>query len=321
MICKHCNNFINDDTAVCRYCGNTVNGSFTARIDSGYKNKKGSNALVGCVIVLIILVIVLIIVNVVSLSNNAKADRGTDVVSIGNQQVQNAENMDFDAEETNDNSEQEDFVAEENNESSADDNIDSDEMQTDNDESVYIGDIVEIGNTEWQVFGADEDKVFLICRSIVAVKEYNTENTNTTWSDCSLRKWLNNEYLNSTFSIDEINNIIKVEIITPNNTENNTPGGPNTVDRIFLLSDKDAEKNFSSDEHRIVKNDNGENCWWWLRTPGYGYNTVARVDNTGKIRYEGAYVDGSDPSCGNGGVRPAFFLKKEAYLRYSGIIQ
>ena len=69
-------------------------------------------------------------------------------------------------------------------------------------------------------------------------------------------------------------------------------------DEIFLLSIEEYEHYKNEIPH--------ENCWWWLRSPGYGQNHAAFVDSGGSVYYFGSYVFFSTSA-----VRPA--------LKYSNL--
>ena len=70
---------------------------------------------------------------------------------------------------------------------------------------------------------------------------------------------------------------------------------------ITLLSTEEAE-DLLTKEQRICKY-NGENCWWWLRSPGRCQSSVATVIHVGSVYYYGDIV-----GSGGGCVRPALIL-------------
>ena len=43
----------------------------------------------------------------------------------------------------------------------------------------------------------------LISRYALDVKPYNTQRVDITWEQCTLRAWLNNDFINTAFTTDE----------------------------------------------------------------------------------------------------------------------
>ena len=102
------------------------------------------------------------------------------------------------------------------------------------------------------------------------------------------------------------------------NSENGTSGGNDTEDKVFLLSEKEAETLFSNDEERIAKAteyaeksgvyvNEKKAAWWWLRSPGSSSRRAAGVLDDGWIFVDGYYVDSNDA-----GVRPALHLNLQS---------
>ena len=67
---------------------------------------------------------------------------------------------------------------------------------------------------EWQVLYLDRtnNRALVISRYALDCQPYNNENTNVTWETCSLRAWLNDEFLASAFSEDEQNYILMTNV-------------------------------------------------------------------------------------------------------------
>ena len=167
---------------------------------------------------------------------------------------------------------------------------------------------------EWLVLEVKDGKALVISKYALDCKQYNTSNTDVTWETCTLRKWLNNDFINAAFSSYEKAMIPTVTVSADKNPDYNTNPGNATQDQVFLLSDKEANKYFSSDSARqceptdfAVANgaweSNGVNCLWWLRSPGGSQNCAACVYIDGAIREYGNTV-----SLGNDAVRPALWI-------------
>ena len=133
---------------------------------------------------------------------------------------------------------------------------------------------------EWLVLAKEGTKILVISKEALDCKPYNTSYTDVTWETCTLRKWLNNDFINAAFSADERTMIPTVTVSADKNPDYSTNPGNATQDQVFLLSITEVNKYFSSDSARQCKptdyavangaweSDSG-NCWWWLRSPGY----------------------------------------------------
>ncbi len=88
---------------------------------------------------------------------------------------------------------------------------------------------------EWEVLEENGNGTFLVSRYVLDCQPYNTEQTDVTWESCTLRSWLNNEFLNHAFTQTEQGKIHTTNVANPDNPYYGTPGGNNTQDRIFLL--------------------------------------------------------------------------------------
>ena len=167
---------------------------------------------------------------------------------------------------------------------------------------------------EWLVLEVKDGKALVISKYALDHKPYNTSETDVTWETCTLRKWLNNDFINAAFSAEEKAMIPTVTVSADKNPKYDTNPGNATQDQVFLLSITDVNKYFSSGGARqckptnfavangAYKCDNG-NCSWLLRSPGHNQDIAAEVTDDGYV-----FVFGS--SCGNAlcGVRPALWI-------------
>ena len=171
---------------------------------------------------------------------------------------------------------------------------------------------------EWLVLEVKDGKALVISKYALDCKQYNTSYTAVTWETCTLRKWLNNDFINAAFSADEKAMIPTVTVSADKNPKYSTNLGNATQDQVFLLSITEANKYFGSDSARqckptdyAVANGTGEsgsgNCWWWLRSPGYTQTYAAGVDYDGAVDGIGHYVDYDDYA-----VRPALWIDLSA---------
>ena len=170
---------------------------------------------------------------------------------------------------------------------------------------------------EWQVLAVENGQALVVSRYGLNAKAYNDEKIFVTWSTCSLRQWLNDDFFSSAFSSEEQDHILETILKNPNNTKYGTAGGQDTKDRIFLLSGDEVEKYIADADSRKCESTayakaNGAmvSSWhnwthygWWLRTPGYYGLNAMYVDTRGSIGYRGYDVNYTVNT-----VRPAFWL-------------
>lgn len=192
-------------------------------------------------------------------------------------------------------------------------------------DTVFLGTYEQDNNTSngkediaWLVLEVKDGKALVVSKYALDCKQYNTSNTDFTWETCTLRKWLNNDFINAAFSSYEK---AMIPTVTVSADKNSTNPGNATQDQVFLLSITEANKYFGSDSARQCKptdyasangayfNSVNGNCWWWLRSPGvtqYSAHSAAYVHSSG-----GVYESGSDVDIGTSAVRPAMWVSLE----------
>ena len=172
--------------------------------------------------------------------------------------------------------------------------------------TVQIGQIIQFGTHQWRVLDIQEGRAKIISVNVLELRAYHTSYVDINWSQCSLRTYLNGTFLNSdVFTAADRIRITQVTIQNPNNPYG-IPGGPATLDRIFLLSIAEAQQYFDNDSDRIAYL-YGSAFGWWLRSPGYSRYGAAYVFDGGYISVGGFNVN--NPI---GGVRPALWLNLSA---------
>lgn len=168
---------------------------------------------------------------------------------------------------------------------------------------------------EWRVLDKKKDKILLISQYCLDIKPYHTEKKAVNWKNSSIRKWLNDTFLKEAFSEEQQSKILSVKVKNPRNRELGTKSGKGTKDRIFLLSEEEAEHYFKSDRDRVTDgtlylhiNNIGDDIvtqQWLLRTAGENKKQVVYVLNDGYIDFYGVMVDVSY------GIRPALWIDLE----------
>jgi serine/threonine protein kinase len=167
---------------------------------------------------------------------------------------------------------------------------------------------------EWLVLEAKGNEALLISRYAIDRRRYHESESSTTWEQCYLRTWLNNEFLKAAFSAEEQKRIKVTHLENANNPQHGTPGGNSTDDRIFCLSLAEAERYFKNNGDRKCRptalakahgagcSDDGY-CWWWLRSPGEHRRYASGVATDGAL-----YPLGLRVNSGSYAVRPALRL-------------
>lgn len=173
---------------------------------------------------------------------------------------------------------------------------------------------------EWLVLAKEKTRILVISKYALDCKPYNTSRTDITWETCTLREWLNNDFINSAFSADEKSIISVTTVSADRNPEYNINPGNATRDQVFLLSVTEVDKYFSSNGVRQCgptdyavangawKGDEG-GYWVWLRSPGIDPDFAASVSYDA---YDSADVSpfyiGKPADTPGGGVRPAMWI-------------
>ena len=156
---------------------------------------------------------------------------------------------------------------------------------------------------EWIVLEKEGSNALLLSKYLLAEQKYNEEYKDITWENCTLRKWLNSDFMNQIFSKKEQNSILITDVINKDNEQYGTKGGNNTKDKIFLLSIDEYRKYFTNDERAVATYKNKAADWWRLRSPGYYQLYAAGVGNYGNLGENGHSVNRAD------GVRPALWVE------------
>ncbi len=189
--------------------------------------------------------------------------------------------------------------------------------------SVYFGRYFQLaGSTEkspieWFVLKQEPKRQLLISKYVLDAQPYNKKLLQCNWCNCTLREWLNVVFYNEAFTEDEKQRILEVTNTNESEFTKSLPC-PDTLDKVFLLSKKEAKELFgSADRNRKSKAtsyansrgvdiyNEGDASWWWLRSLSYNPLSASGVLSTGEI----------DPMNQvdflNRGVRPAIWVKCE----------
>lgn len=168
---------------------------------------------------------------------------------------------------------------------------------------------------EWLVLNVEESKALLITKYAIDCVPYNSTQSDTSWENSDIRKWLNGDFMNTALTKNERTYVVDSEI-------------ESGKDKVFLLDTWEFDTYISAgasiceatpytisrgayipslDQADLMAGlglsvSTDHYCCWWLRTPG-DYGKVRFINNNGMKNTQGAKVDSND-----GAVRPAIWV-------------
>ena len=192
-------------------------------------------------------------------------------------------------------------------------------------DDVEVGDYVTFGTypqtregtdatpIEWQILHKEGSLLFVVSRYALDVQTFAESYETDGWAESSIRSWLNNEFYNRAFTDQDKKGIVHIAVFADGNPYADIDPGEDTTDYVFLLSIREAENYFETDEDRECQLTEyafaqggteyyGNTCWW-LRTP-VEYADAGMVDTLGEICYDGLYE-----STDGFAVRPALYVQ------------
>lgn len=213
-------------------------------------------------------------------------------------------------------------------------------------DTVNVGDMITFGVYEqdndpsdkedilWVVLDLDGDRILLLSKYILDSRVFQDNHPSRKmpskavpikWADCTLRAWLNEDFIQTAFSVQAQELLCTTHLVTKKNQ--GISGGPDTDDKVFLLSIQEVERYLSNAALRgAVKTEFAKKRsdvsreklnWWWLRSPGLYADCPAIVLDNGKYKEkftnpENGY-SGETTWIGRGawydiGVRPAVWI-------------
>ena len=140
----------------------------------------------------------------------------------------------------------------------------------------------------WKVLDRKGDHIFAISKNILDVMHYEGDG----WGDSNIRKWLNNDFLNTAFTKEEQKRIINHQTYI------------GVWDKVFILDSCDVKNFFPEDfDRRTVSTGYAKSKstldMWWIR------DKDKRGDRVG-VDYDGSFYSGY--LCSSRGVRPVMWI-------------
>ena len=130
----------------------------------------------------------------------------------------------------------------------------------------------------------------MISCEVLELLPYHRSRSAVLWPDCDLRTWLNDCFLHAAFTPQEQSLLLTTELTGRPNPMFRTRDGSTSQDRIFLLQPEELSP-FPSDMPL------------WSRMPGLNTQQAVTVLPSGKVDYQGKYVN--EPA----GVRAAMRIR------------
>ncbi len=176
---------------------------------------------------------------------------------------------------------------------------------------------------EWIVLKKEKNRCLCVSKYLLDCRQYHDVLEKVTWSKCTLRKWLNEEFLSTAFTSKERERILLSDIKNPME---------DTQDYLFLLSCHEAETFF--EQGNALYEEQGtattnyarlRGAWfvdeseekeylnhgtWWLRY--YDLDEEAKYEYNSAVNFDGYIERGAEDVTGTDCcVRPAFWLKTD----------
>lgn len=193
----------------------------------------------------------------------------------------------------------------------------------------YDTEIGRNGDIEWLVVDGNEKSYLLVSRYIIDCKNYNDTDIEVLWNSSTLNSWLNNYFLNSAFSSDEIAYMNSVNEF-----------GLLGREKVGLLNIASCQKYFGREDvnkrnYRLSAEATNFAISNWLETLDnknseyYRCGSFYLTDNGTTDRkaawvgqYGHIYIDGQSVKLEHGdGVRPVIVVKKELFGENEKVVE
>ena len=161
-----------------------------------------------------------------------------------------------------------------------------------------IGEVIPFAHMDWRVLDKKDGKVLLLKDNSFGSTPFDKKGQNVTWESSSVREWLNNDFLQESFTENERNSILETTVKNTPNATYKTLAGNNTKDKFFLLSCDEVAKYYDAIHET-------KSCWW-LRTPGAAENSMSFVYKDKTVMDYGYEVTNTNIT-----VKPAMWLNVE----------
>ena len=183
---------------------------------------------------------------------------------------------------------------------------------------------------KWRVLNIKGATALLLADRMMDNCPFHSSPEDVTWSESLLRQWLNSTFLDRAFSPAEKMSIVEASVENADNFYFGTTCGPDTRDRVFILSEAEAFASEKAVDYGFYPGDGFEDparqfrstlyakcrgswwspketslggSFWFLRTSGYTKANAVYVGAGGDI-----YNRGMMNICNDAAVLPAIYL-------------
>ena len=183
-------------------------------------------------------------------------------------------------------------------------------------EYITFGRYEQDGNTsngaediEWIPLTEKDGQILLVSRYILDYKDFNntTQAVATSWENSTLRKWLNEDFYDMTFSVEEQRKIVNAKV---QDFKNDNEYGKTTLDNVFILNinqvyeyfDNDDDRATVSTEYAKAQKKYSTDSYWLINSSSnelykYLINSEGKNENNPRVNE-------------SEGVRPAIWIKR-----------
>lgn len=155
---------------------------------------------------------------------------------------------------------------------------------------------------EWIVLHDAYERKLIISKYVLCDMAMDPDPNNGEWRNCSLRNWLNGEFLKNSFSSEEREKIKNIKTVYYEDGTTNSQIMFSSVDYVFLMIPGELEDYFSSEKEQIAYTRDGIPEKWWL---GSAVN-----DQTFFVTEKGVWENSTDVLCSEKqGVRPMMYVE------------
>lgn len=170
-------------------------------------------------------------------------------------------------------------------------------------DTITFGKLSKDEKAKWFVLDNDGKSVTLLA-GFQLEHCYDSTPEAVTWKDCEVRSWLNRDFLSDTFTSNEQSLLLEASLRNDSNPVYGTEGGDDTLDRVYLLSQAEAEQyapvlSGKDEKGKALDPLKPEGLGWRLRTPGAAGSGTAFVNSEGQIVLYGYEASAEQP-----GIRP-----------------
>ncbi len=199
--------------------------------------------------------------------------------------------------------------------------------------SAQVGDYVTLGEyeqdnnisngkeaIEWLVLAKESERILIISKHSLDSIQL-TKTASFEWENSNVRKWLNNDFLQTAFTVEE-RELIKGSVVPADNHPNFAKDPSKyTVDNVFLLGISEVEQYFKTSEAAIGTAtkyaESQSQSWlptyycWMLRSHGKSLSHIAFVEPDGIINEDGSIISydrETNTVSSSGYIRPALWI-------------